>query len=351
MQLADEERRLEASIERLDAFRAPPSAAEGAHGGGAPEAARSRLLSPSMQLAEEESRLQASLHRLDLALEERRQGSAASGLSAAPYRRQVESAPAATSRVAARLRSAAAACTALEMVPCKAHGLLPCKLCEAAAARPPRPHSSQPQRPRGSARSAAPPPLAPPARPPPRRARSAGPTSYAALRVAREVHMSRAGASRAPPNPPPASPPQHHAELPQQSPPMPLPPQQQLATPAMIPHLPHPQQAPLPIPVQQPMHADLEQYYVQQMTQQYMLAYQQHIQHVGSMAPQLLQPPPADPAPQGDAAVRARPAARDDAQPLPRRNAGSKAIPFTTVAEGEGGSIAAAPHAHELLFN
>ena len=191
----------------------------------------SRLDSPSAELTAEELRLEASLHRLDSALEAKRLNSAGSGLSSrgglGSGRVRAVSAPAwpaacgnacgnacgsacgnacgsacgsacgnVGSRLAGRLRmvtaAAAAACAGIDTVPCKAHGLVPCKLCSAAALRPPRPQSGP------SRRAVAPQPPTPSfVQPPPsRRVRSAGATSYTALRVAREVHAVRSGAMR-----------------------------------------------------------------------------------------------------------------------------------------------------------
>ena len=132
----------------------------------------------------------------------------------------------------------------------------------------------------------------------------------------------------------------------------PLHPMQQFCTPAMVPHPAQVPHMPLPIPVRPPAHADLEQYYVQQMTQQYMMAYQQHIHQVDALVPQLPQQPAARVSVpnNGDAAVRARPRAGDCAQRAPRRDAVIKAAPLQPTSE-EGGSIAVAPNAHELLFN
>ena len=192
-----------------------------------------RLDSPSAELTAEELRLEASLHRLDSALEAKRLNSAGSGLSShgglVSGRARAVSAPAweaaavcgsacgsacgnVGSRLAGRLRmvtaAAAAACAGMDTVPCKAHGLVPCKLCAAAALRPPRPQSGPSRRAVGQL-----PPQPSLAQPPPsRRVRSAGATSYTALRVAREVHAVRSGAMRpqlSEHSPPPA--PSEHA--------------------------------------------------------------------------------------------------------------------------------------------
>ena len=273
-------------------------------------------LTASVALAAEEQRLEASLMRLDSALEatrlygagasrdgSSRGGTHSSGLLAHPCSARGGSAPAASggSRLAGRLRMAAAAAafTGLSDVPCKAHGLVPCKLCADAARRPPRSSSQQQQQ----VKRAPPRPPLPPAKPPARRCRSAGPTSYSALRVAREVHAARNGSRpssavllerprlvglHAPPQPP-QQPPQ--PPVLQQPPP---PPQYQVPTQPMPSLLPPQQMLPMLPLAHQPLTAE---------QQHYLMAYQQHVHgfHAQSMQPPMApttQPPARPPSQQ-----------------------------------------------------
>lgn len=147
-------------------------------------------------LSVEEERLRASLARLDAELDQKRAttaGSSGGSYGGGGY----YSAPAASmSRVASRLRmaAAAAACEGFDVVPCKQHGLLACKLCAAAASRRPAAPKKKPAK--------QPPRLPPPPRSTemPRRARSAGASSYAAMCAAR--HAPLALPSRPAPLPP-----------------------------------------------------------------------------------------------------------------------------------------------------
>ena len=270
----------------------PPPAPPRSGGGGAPV-----LASPSMELNMEEERLEASLARLDSALEAKRLNTAGSAVPAcvgrpfpeADYGPRAESAPEGGSRLASRLRLATAACTTIESVPCKAHGLLPCSLCAAAAARPPR-HPADTKR--AARRPHAPAPL-PVARPPAQRARSAGPpahrvrsggpTSYAALRVARDVHSARiasggddAGGGGAPSRPQQAEKPPVAATPPDEV---------QVGVPMAPPPVAAADELPPSVPsAPSAAHSETSatavdpQYYAQQIQQQYLMAYQQHMQ-------------------------------------------------------------------------
>jgi len=272
--------------------RQPPPQAPPRSGGGGNAPV---LASPSMELSMEEERLEASLARLDSALEAKRLNTAGSAVPAcvgrpfpeADYGPRAESAPEGGSRLASRLRLATAACTATESVPCKLHGLLPCSLCAAAAARPPR-HPADTKR--AARRPHAPAPL-PAARPPAQRARSAGPpahrvrsggpTSYAALRVARDVHSARnasgdgAGGGGAPSRPQQAEKPTVAAMPPDEvQVGVPLAPAPVAAADELPPPVPSASSAAHGVTAATAVDP---QYYAQQYQQQYLMAYQQHM--------------------------------------------------------------------------
>lgn len=146
-----------------------------------------------VDLSLEERRLRDSIDLLDADLEELRLTSAATRQA-----QGVCSAPACGSRVASRLRLAAVTtCDGFDTLPCKKHGLVPCKLCAAAASRP----RQQPKKV----------PLKQPCAQlqpqlqnvPQRRARSAGACIYASLSSAARGHMKKATTPLPPLFPPP----------------------------------------------------------------------------------------------------------------------------------------------------
>jgi hypothetical protein len=276
----------------------------------------------SVELADEERRLRASLVRLDTELEARRLNSAGSRLNSAGSRISIagsadsshsraqsyitstaaqssvraESAPErAPSRLASRLRiaaAAAAACPGVDTVPCKAHGLVQCKLCAAAATRPQPPRRIKSAKARGPVRHP------PPGLPPQQRARSAGPTSYVAMRLARDVL-----AGRRPDAPVPSHQPQRPFHLPPQ--PNRLPPAQQPQPPPQVKLLPVQQQPALlpPPPQLQPATHGLQaaqppiqtcmisQQLAQQQYAYYFLQAQQQLQAMAPPRPSLPCPP------------------------------------------------------------
>ena len=181
------------------------------------------LLNQSMDLRLEEARLEASLTRLDAQLDERRIATAASQIegggrayargSALAAIRAGSAPPGGTSRFASQLRlTAAAASEAVDAPqPCKPHGLVPCTLCAAAAARPPKP---------SMVRKKAMPAVQTSGQLAPRRDRSAG-TSYA--RLARELPPTKP--QLVPSNPASVLPSPHASARYDQQPVMPPPPQ------------------------------------------------------------------------------------------------------------------------------
>ena len=346
-------------------------------------------LGRSIEMQEEEARLRASLMRLDNQLEARRCATAASSTASSnnfepppnyhyepppqlqllhqhqqqqhyndyplrpPSSRcssaasgsglravRAESAPA--SRVASRLRlaTASAVCEGFDAVPCRAHGLVPCKLCAAAACRPAKP------KPKASA--------LPPTKPPPRRVQSAGgERSYASMRVTRDVHAGRVAANLvaeeraslmaeeeeelAPRsrlrlrNEPPS---RQKAPPPQLEPLPPPPPQQQ----PLPPQQPQPQQMDYE---QQPQQMDYEMQQQQQMAAfYYQQAQQQHLQYWQQQQQQMMAPPPVQQmAPVAQQAPPPKPVTRPP--PMPED---SKCV------EEESGRMMVSQRARALLF-
>ena len=148
---------------------------------------------------EEERRLRLSLNRLDVELQAKH--AAATRRTAGPQSAPARPRPLPPLNSAGRLRlatAAAAGCAAVDAVPCKRHGLLPCTLCAAMPLVAPR-------------RAKPPPPKQPPPQckplPPRLRAASAGsyrtrgrPTGYAAASAATRLQPPPrvGGAGRAP---------------------------------------------------------------------------------------------------------------------------------------------------------